>query len=73
MVMCMKVRSPGSHKGSATLIEGLRWAATMYATVSASFVIEQEGLPCLSEGSVVRWNGDDPLRRLETLKKRHTT
>ncbi|KAF8639802.1 hypothetical protein AX17_001061 [Amanita inopinata Kibby_2008] len=42
--------------------------ATLYASVSASFIIEQEGLPVLSpEGT---WNNDSPQRRLEVLRKR---
>ncbi|KAG5654465.1 hypothetical protein H0H81_001964 [Sphagnurus paluster] len=46
--------------------------ATFYASISASFTIEQEGLPILSqneEGHSV-WNGDDPQRRLEALLTR---
>ncbi|KAF7301436.1 PfkB domain-containing protein [Mycena indigotica] len=39
--------------------------ATYYASVSASFVIEQQGLPKLSEAG--DWNGDSPQRRLEQL------
>lgn len=46
--------------------------ATLYATVSASFTIEQEGLPSIkyTSPSVETWNGDEPLRRLEVLRKR---
>lgn len=46
------------------------YTATFYAAVSASFTIEQEGLPVLSEGN--QWNGDSPRRRLEKLRARHT-
>ncbi|PFH52685.1 hypothetical protein AMATHDRAFT_2075 [Amanita thiersii Skay4041] len=42
--------------------------ATLYASVSASFVIEQEGLPGLSSDNT--WNGDSPKRRLELLRRR---
>ena len=48
-------------------------AAILYATVSASFVIEQEGLPSLSQSeprdevATERWNDDIPQRRLEVL------
>ncbi|KAJ7499142.1 Ribokinase-like protein [Mycena latifolia] len=45
--------------------------ATYYASVAASFIIEQEGLPAISvvNGST-RWNGDTPERRLNELKAR---
>lgn len=49
-------------------------AATLYATVSASFTIEQEGLPAMSplgEQDAVYWNGDLPQRRLQVLRARH--
>ena len=48
-------------------------AAVLYATVSASFIIEQEGLPRLSnrinaDGSMTElWNDDMPKRRLDKL------
>lgn len=47
--------------------------AVLYATVSASFVIEQEGLPHLTckasevESGAELWNGDIPKRRLDKL------
>ncbi len=46
--------------------------AVLYATVSASFVIEQEGLPVLThatddEGSTECWNNETPQSRLEKL------
>lgn len=58
--------------------------AVLYATISASFVIEQEGLPSLSIRKVIGpdgtgdscsqvfelWNGDEPIRRLEELHAR---
>ncbi|OCH94244.1 Ribokinase-like protein [Obba rivulosa] len=50
--------------------------ATLYATVSASFVVEQAGLPVLTrvtdnDGTVHElWNGDSPERRLKELQKR---
>ncbi|KAI1792853.1 Ribokinase-like protein [Ganoderma leucocontextum] len=50
--------------------------ATLYATVSASFTIEQAGLPCLTLISdetgtpVERWNGDSPHDRLQALQDR---
>ncbi|RPD61875.1 Ribokinase-like protein [Lentinus tigrinus ALCF2SS1-7] len=48
--------------------------ATLYATVSASYTIEQEGLPRLSQatddnGEVVEvWNGDSAHHRLQALR-----
>jgi len=50
------------------------YKAAFYATVSASFVIEQEGLPSISVASAdgtVKWNDDIPRRRLEELMARH--
>ena len=50
--------------------------ATLYATISASFVIEQEGLPHITqtpdeEGTQLElWNGDSPQRRLQALQIR---
>ncbi|KAH9482620.1 hypothetical protein JR316_0004720 [Psilocybe cubensis] len=48
------------------------YQATLYGTVSASFTIEQEGLPSISylPSGIAIWNGDDPMRRLEVLKQR---
>ncbi|KAJ7179329.1 Ribokinase-like protein [Mycena filopes] len=45
--------------------------ATFHASISASFIIEQEGLPVIStvNGST-QWNGDTPQRRLDELQKR---
>jgi len=47
--------------------------ATFYATVSAGFTVEQEGLPILSSAaasgdSLEEWNSDSPHRRLEELR-----
>ncbi|TFK56064.1 Ribokinase-like protein [Heliocybe sulcata] len=44
------------------------YEAALYATVSASFVIEQEGLPLLSSETNL-WNSDSPKRRLERLRE----
>jgi len=45
------------------------YEAVLYASVSASFIVEQEGLPSVeSEGG--SWNGDFPQRRLSDLRKR---
>jgi hypothetical protein len=46
--------------------------AAYYATVSASYAIEQDGLPrlALDRDSREIWNGDEPLERLGKLKAR---
>ncbi|WWC92495.1 uncharacterized protein L201_007454 [Kwoniella dendrophila CBS 6074] len=50
------------------------YEALLYATISASFVVEQFGLPSLSitDGNE-RWNGDIPKERVEALRKRIIT
>ncbi|KAF6762757.1 Ribokinase-like protein [Ephemerocybe angulata] len=46
--------------------------AAYYASVSASFVIEQQGLPTLLEkDGGASWNGDSPQRRVDELRSRH--
>ncbi|KAL4081914.1 Ribokinase-like protein [Scleroderma yunnanense] len=48
--------------------------ATLYAVVSASFTIEQRGLPTLRvtpETGVEEWNDDIPMRRVDALRQRH--
>ncbi|ORY28014.1 Ribokinase-like protein [Naematelia encephala] len=44
------------------------YQAALYGSVSSSFVVEQVGLPLLSEDG--KWNGDEPLTRVEQLRKR---
>ncbi|KDQ64817.1 hypothetical protein JAAARDRAFT_64637 [Jaapia argillacea MUCL 33604] len=56
--------------------EGNVYEAVLYATVSASFTIEQEGLPHMTRAdnngeAVELWNGDSPERRLGELVERH--
>jgi len=55
------------------VLSGDVYQATLYAAVSASFIIEQEGLPLVSHlsSSEESWNGDIPLSRLKVLQKRH--
>jgi len=53
------------------IISGDMYQAVLYATVSASFIIEQEGLPAVTYTPMEEWNGDQPLRRLDALRKRH--
>jgi sugar/nucleoside kinase (ribokinase family) len=45
--------------------------ASLYATVSASYTIEQKGLPRLTRAdSTELWNNDRPSERLQLLKSR---
>jgi hypothetical protein len=45
--------------------------AVLWATVAASFTIEQSGLPTLEKREGVElWNGDVPRERIETLRHR---
>ncbi|KAH7100627.1 Ribokinase-like protein [Auriculariales sp. MPI-PUGE-AT-0066] len=62
----------GSSQGG---LEALVLEATLYATVSASFTIEQPGLPRLDSearfgrvGMGETWNGDVAVRRLNALR-----
>jgi hypothetical protein len=64
----MKVRNLGRHSS----MQDLLILASLYATVSASFTVEQGGLPALtSSPGVEEWNGRLPGQRLEELKVRH--
>jgi len=45
------------------------YEAVLYATVSASFTIEQYGLPPIGPDTL--WNGDSPQRRVEELQNRY--
>jgi len=45
--------------------------AVLYASISASFIIEQEGLPVIEpDGGSWKWNADSPQRRLSDLRHR---
>ncbi|TFK27074.1 Ribokinase-like protein [Coprinopsis marcescibilis] len=49
--------------------------AVLHASVSASFVIEQQGLPMMSVDTPTKkatWNGEDPEQRLINLRNRQT-
>ncbi|KAG2013910.1 hypothetical protein CC2G_010774 [Coprinopsis cinerea AmutBmut pab1-1] len=49
--------------------------AVLYASVSASFIIEQQGLPVMAtdkDSERPLWNGECPEERLQKLKKRVT-
>ncbi|KAK2459840.1 hypothetical protein APHAL10511_008161 [Amanita phalloides] len=50
------------------ILTGNMVEATLYASVSASFAIEQEGLPDLSSDGL--WNNDSPQQRLKLLRER---
>jgi hypothetical protein len=46
--------------------------ASVYAATAASFAIEQKGLPRLElVGDKEVWNGDEPQRRLDEMRRRH--
>jgi len=66
----------GGLAAGLLLADGDVYAAALYATVSASFIIEQEGLPNISlitvAGNLIEeWNRDSPQRRLKELRTRH--
>jgi len=66
----------GGLAAGLLLADGDVYEAAFYATVSAGFTIEQEGLPNLSVTTAggnldEQWNGDSPQRRLEELRTRH--
>ncbi|KAL7282156.1 hypothetical protein ACG7TL_003625 [Trametes sanguinea] len=69
----------GGLGAGLALTNGDIWEATLYASVSASFIIEQEGLPRLTHAvdetgrQVELWNGDSPQRRLKELQDRLAT
>ena len=48
--------------------------ATLYATISAAFTIEQAGLPLITqqkrEANIELWNNEDPFERLNQFRKR---
>lgn len=54
--------------------EGDVYEATLYGTISASFAIEQEGLPLMTSNpqnsNWPMWNGDSPRKRLADLRTR---
>ncbi|KAG2058895.1 Ribokinase-like protein [Suillus hirtellus] len=54
------------------ITNGNIYEAALYASVSASFTVQQLGLPHLTVGSngVEEWNQDSPHRRLEALRQR---
>ncbi|KAI0650075.1 Ribokinase-like protein [Trametes meyenii] len=66
----------GGLGAGLVLANGNVTEATLYATVSASFIIEQEGLPRLTQATATysehseQWNGDSPKRRLIELQVR---
>ncbi|TFK43159.1 Ribokinase-like protein [Crucibulum laeve] len=65
----------GGLGAGLALTHGDVYEAVFYASVSASFIIEQEGLPRFSQstddGDTSTWNGDSPQRRLDELRKQH--
>ncbi|KZV75424.1 Ribokinase-like protein [Peniophora sp. CONT] len=64
----------GGLAAGLKLSQGDVYQAVLYASVSASFVIEQYGLPSLTKRvpndvEAEEWNGDSPRRRLQTYKR----
>ncbi|KAJ3867866.1 Ribokinase-like protein [Lentinula novae-zelandiae] len=63
----------GGLSAGLQIANGDVYEAVFYATVSASFVIEQSGLPAITSSgdrALTQWNNDSPRRRLEALKSR---
>ncbi|KAJ3909214.1 Ribokinase-like protein [Lentinula edodes] len=63
----------GGLSAGLQIANGDVYEAVFYATVSASFVIEQSGLPAITSSgdrALEQWNNDSPRRRLEALKSR---
>ncbi|KIJ70310.1 hypothetical protein HYDPIDRAFT_35709, partial [Hydnomerulius pinastri MD-312] len=64
----------GGFAAGLHLTDGDVYEATFFASVSASYIIEQGGLPTLtahSESGIEQWNNDLPKRRLDALRQRH--
>jgi len=67
----------GGLSAGLLLAKGDVFAAVLYASVAASFTIEQLGLPRLTRNAgkgagQEEWNGDTPQRRLAALKLRES-
>ncbi|KAG1832922.1 Ribokinase-like protein [Suillus variegatus] len=62
----------GGLAAGLSITNGNVYEAALYASVSASFTVQQLGLPHLTVGSngVEEWNQDSPHRRLEALRQR---
>jgi len=60
----------GGLSAGLLLANGDVYEAAFYASVSASFAIEQFGLPSF-QPETNRWNNDNPIRRLRELRARH--
>lgn len=64
----------GGLAAGLVLSEGDMYEAALYGTVSASFTIEQQGLPVMTPNprnpDWPNWNGDSPRRRLAELRTR---
>jgi len=64
----------GGLAAGLALKDGDAFEAALFATISASYTIEQHGLPRItrpsSDSLSEEWNGDSPWRRLQELKAR---
>jgi len=65
----------GGLAAGLALRDGDVYEAAFFATISASYTIEQHGLPRITRPSSdvlsEEWNGDSPWKRLQELKARH--
>jgi hypothetical protein len=68
-------RTVHTHNTTPRVDELIQRSAALFATISASYTIEQHGLPRITRPSsdvlIEEWNGDSPWRRLQELKARH--
>ncbi|KAI0069038.1 Ribokinase-like protein [Artomyces pyxidatus] len=61
----------GGLAAGFVLTKGDVFKALFYASVSASYTIQQQGLPTCSRSEAGEWNGDSPWARLRELEERH--
>jgi hypothetical protein len=68
-------RTVHAHNTTPRVDVLIQRSAAFFATISASYTIEQHGLPRITRPSSdvlsEEWNGDSPWRRLQELKARH--
>jgi len=64
----------GGFAAGLQLSEGDIYQAALYGSISASFIIEQAGLPlCTKDGDgKLLWNGESPQKRLLALQARQS-
>lgn len=68
-------RTVHTHDTTPWVDELIQRSAAFFATISASYTIEQHGLPRITRTSSdvlgEEWNGDSPWKRLQELKARN--